>query len=559
MLLNLHVKNLALIEETEVEFGEGLNILTGETGAGKSILLDSVNLALGAKAEADIIRNGADSALVELTFDMSGEGIRSKLEEMDLPVEDVITISRKISPGRSVSKVNGESVSQRQVKELSELLLDIHGQHEHQSLLQKKKHLAILDAFMGKEAEELCGKVEKAYEEWKGLLREVEEGRMDDAKRARELDLLTYEYDEIMAANLKIGEDEELEKRYTLLTNARKISEALNGAYALCGNEGDGAAPLISRALKELGSVSGYEEGLQNFYSQLLDIEALLEEFNRGVSDYMQDMECDGQDLAEVEERLNCLNHLKDKYGSSLEKVLAYCDALEGKIERMQNHDSYMAGLEKKCKDSQEVLMQYCENLSALRRKESLEFAKLLKEALVELNFLSVEFAVSINEKEVGRDGMDDVEFMISTNPGQALKSISQVASGGELSRIMLALKTMMAEKDAIDTLIFDEIDAGISGKTAWRVSEKLGSLAKVHQVICITHLPQIAAMSDMHFEIEKSTDGSSTRTRLHVLDADGSVKELARLLGADDLSEFALQNAMEMKNKAGNIKQSMV
>ncbi len=557
MLISLHVKNLALIEETEVEFAPGLNILTGETGAGKSILLGSVNLALGAKADKELIRHGADSALVELVFSAENEAVRTKLAEMDLPCdEEVVVISRKIQSQRSISRINGETVSVKQLKEIAELLLDVHGQHEHQSLLHKKKHLEIMDAYVGDGLSAKLAQVKTLYQERNRIAAEIAEQDMDDAGRNREAELLQFELQEIEQASLKPGEDEELENRYRRMVNSKKIGEALGNCYQCTSGDGDGASSLIGRAVRELHGAAAYDEGIEGLSDQIGEIEALLSDFNRELSNYMDDMEFDSADFAYVEERLNVINHLKDKYGRTIEDVLVYRDTLLDKIEKLNHFEAYMQKLQLQLQEVSAKLDKACEEVSKERHAKAVTLEKTLKTALEELNFLAVEFSVKIQRKEIAADGYDDVEFMISTNPGESVKPLGMVASGGELSRIMLGLKTVLADKDAVDTLIFDEIDAGISGKTAWKVSEKLGKLGKAHQVICITHLPQIAAMADNHYVIEKQTDGTSTVTGIRNLDEQGIKEELARLLGADTLSEAALSNAEELKVQASKYKQ---
>lgn len=557
MLLSVHVKNMALIEEAEVEFTSGLNVLTGETGAGKSILLGSVNLALGAKADKDMIRSGAEYAQVELNF-TAEERILHKLEEMELPVEeDCVTISRRISGTRSVSRINGETVSARQIKELAELLLDIHGQHEHQSLLNKRKHLEILDAYSGSEVLPLLEEVGRLYRERNRIKEELDGQSMDDAARRRELELLEFEAREIEEAKLKEGEDEELEKSYRKMLNSQKISEALGNVYRFTDGDGEGAVNLLGRAVRELGSVASYDEALGELSSQLMETEALLNDFNRELSDYQEKMEFDGADFMAVEERLNVVNHLKEKYGRNISDVLEYGEEIQRKIEKLNDYENYMQKLSGDYEKAQKALREAAYALSKLRKTKAPGLAETLKKALEELNFLSIGFEVSIKEKEISTDGADEVEFLISTNPGEALKPLGMVSSGGELSRIMLGVKTVLADKDEVDTLIFDEIDAGISGRTAWKVSEKLDTLSKAHQVILITHLPQIAAMADTHFLIEKETDGSSTATDIRRLSRQGTMEELARLLGTDGLSEAALSNAEELMAQASKIKQN--
>lgn len=557
MLQSLHVKNLALIEESEVEFTPGLNILTGETGAGKSILLGSVNLVLGAKADKDLIRSGAEYALVELVFSDESGRIKEKLKEMDLPYEeDTVMLTRKIQPARSVSRINGETVTARQLKEISELLLDIHGQHEHQSLLRKKKHLEILDAFAGEKTAALLSETAKLYQEHSRLKSEIAGQEMDAAQRKRELEILYFEKNEIEGAALSPGEDEELENRYRRMANSRKIGESAGACYRCTGGE-EGAAVYIGRAVRELGVAAALDADLAGMSAQIAEIESLLNDFNRELSDYMESMEFDGSELMEVQERLNLINHLKEKYGKSIPEILEYENQLSEKIEMLENYEIHRKQQKEKYDGLESALLGKCGELSEVRKKEAEKLSERLTKALEELNFLSVEFAIHIEKKEIAPDGFDDVEFMISTNPGEPRRPLGLVASGGELSRIMLGIKTLFAAQDAVDTLIFDEIDAGISGRTAWKVSEKLGRLSGTHQVICITHLPQIAAMADTHFLIEKETDGESTVTAIHRLDDKGSLEELARLLGADELSGAALKNAQEIKKQASKIKQN--
>lgn len=557
MLQSLHVKNLALIEESEIEFTPGLNILTGETGAGKSILLGSINLVLGAKADKDLIRSGAEYALVELVFSDESGRIKEKLKEMDLPYEeDVVMLTRKIQPARSISRINGETVTAKQLKEISELLLDIHGQHEHQSLLRKKKHQEILDAFAGEKISVLLSEAGELYREHSRLKNEITGQEMDVTARKRELEILMFEKNEIEEAALSPGEDEEIENRYRRMSNGRKIGELTGACYRYTGGE-EGAAVYIGRAIKEINSAAALDADLLGMSSEITEIESLLSDFNRELSDYIESMEFDGSELIEVQERLNLINHLKEKYGKSIPDILEYADKLSEKIEVLENYESHMRQQKERFAQLEKSLTEKCGELSAIRKEEAKKLSERLTKALEELNFLSVEFAINIEKKEIAADGYDDVEFMISTNPGEPKRPLGMVASGGELSRIMLGIKTLFAKKDAVDTLIFDEIDAGISGRTAWKVSEKLGQLSGTHQVLCITHLPQIAAMADTHFLIEKETDGESTTTGIHRLDGQGSLEELARLLGTDGISGAALSNAQEIKKQASKIKQN--
>lgn len=557
MLHSLHVKNLALIEETEVEFGEGLNILTGETGAGKSVLIGSVNLALGAKFDKDMLRTGAESALVELVFSCEEDSeLTKKLREMDIPVEDTVTISRRLQPSRTVSKINGESVNTKQVKEIAELLIDIHGQHEHQSLLHKKKHLEILDAYGGAELAAALEVVAGLHHKVCDLKAQIEKEAMDESAKQREQALLEFECEEIDNAHLSHGEDEVLETKYRKLVNGKKIAEALSESYRYTGNDaGEGAGNSLSRALRCVNSVCEYDAQLEELAQQLAQIEDMLSGYNRDISAYLEDMEFDGGDFYQIEERLNQINHLKDKYGATMEDILQSYEQRRERLEKLADYEAYMNGLQAQLSVEEAQLRKAAEKLTEIRRQCATKLTEELLHALENLNFLSVQFAIEVRNKEISANGADDVEFLISTNPGEGLKPLAQVASGGELSRVMLAIKTVLASKDAIDTLIFDEIDAGISGKTAWKVSGQLNVVAGAHQVICITHLPQIAVMADKHFLIEKSAETGATLTQIRELKEEEKLCELARLLGGDELTEAALANAKEMRAQALSMK----
>jgi DNA repair protein RecN (Recombination protein N) len=557
MLYTLHVKNLALIKEQEIEFGKGLNILTGETGAGKSVVIGSVNLALGGKADGSLIRTGEEYALVELTFGIESDAQRQLLEEMDIPIEEdgSLTIQRKLMPNRSVSKVGGETVTARQLKEISNILINIHGQNDHQELLHKKKHLEILDDYCMDGLKDLFDNLSDEYKKMKDISEKLSETEMDETSRIREQELLEFEVQEISDAAVVIGEDEKLESAYHKMVNSRKISEAAYTAAAMTGSgdSEESASDIIGRAVRELSSVAYYDQELQGLLDQLSDVENLLSDFNRSLSGYIKDLEFDDEEFQTTEDRLNLINHLKDKYGGSLQSVLKALDEKQQRLDTLSDLDEYRSKLSREYETSKEEVLKLCKKISDIRKKGAASLKDKLKEALIDLNFLDVRFEIDVrsDEEKVSSRGYDDVEFMISTNPGEELRPLEKIASGGELSRIMLALKTVVADKDDISTLIFDEIDAGISGKTAWKVSRKLGTLAKDHQIICITHLPQIAAMADTHFMIEKGLDEGRTVTGIYALDEDASTGELARLLGAEKLTETTLENAREMRREA--------
>ena len=557
MLYSLHVKNLALIKEQEIEFSKGLNILTGETGAGKSVIIGSVNLALGAKADPSLIRTGEEYALVELVFGVENDLQRKQLEELEIPVEDdgTLVIQRKIMQGRSTSKVSGETVTAKQLKDISNILINIHGQNDHQELLHKKKHIEILDNYCMDDLSGLFDLLSDEYAKMKELEKQLSETDIDENTRLRETELLEYEVKEISDAEPVVGEDEQLESVYRKMVNGRKISEAANIALNLTGSGEmeESASDAVGRAVRELTSVVSYDSELEGLLSQLSDVESLLSDFNHALSGYLDGLEFDDEEFRTTEDRLNTLNHLKDKYGGSIEQVLKSLEEKEERLKAISDLDAHRDRLKKDYDDSLGKVKELCEKISKVRREGAKSLQEKLKDALVDLNFLDVRFEIDIesSEDKISSKGYDEAQFMISTNPGEALRPLDQIASGGELSRIMLALKTVVADRDDISTLIFDEIDAGISGRTAWKVSQKLGELSANHQIICITHLPQIAAMADTHYMIEKGLDAGRTVTSIYALSEKLSEKELGRLLGGDELTEATLLNAREMKQMA--------
>ncbi len=553
MLQNLHVKNLALIDEIEVEFADGLNIMTGETGAGKSIILGSVNLALGGRYSKDILRQGADFGLVELSFLVENQQQVRKLKELDIyPEEGVVLLSRRLMAGRSVSRINGETVQIGLLKEAAQILIDIHGQHEHQSLLYKKNHLGIVDAFAREEAADARKKVREAYKEYKACEKEMKENLSDEAQRAKELSFLQFEAKEIRDADLKPGEDEDLELLYRRMANSREIVESVNEAYIYTSEGNENASESLSRAIHAISGIADYDETASNLYDQLVEIDSLLNDFNRELAAYGNECEFSEEDFRETENRLNEINHLKTKYGHTIEEILRYCAQQEKRIQLLEDYDQYLEELKARYAAAKEKMKRQGKALSALRKKQAKALEKAIEDGLRDLNFENVQFQIQFTEtKDYTAEGIDEVEFMISLNPGQPLKPLANVASGGELSRIMLAIKSVMAKRDEIETLIFDEIDVGISGRTAQKVSEKMAVIGRGHQVICITHLAQIAAMADHHFLIEKATQSGDTKTEIRKLSEQESVKELARILGGAKITDTVLKSAVEMKELA--------
>ena len=557
MLQHLYVKNLALIDEIEVEFQKGLNILTGETGAGKSIILGSINLALGGRYSSDILRNEEEPAYVELTFRVENETQIKLLKSMDIfPEDGMVVLGRKMIGKRSVSKINGETVSATELKEAAEILIDIHGQHEHQSLLYKKNHLSILDTF-AKEKIQFCKEATaEAYKAYKACKEELESANLDETARAKEMDFLEFEIREIQGANLKEQEDELLEEEYRRMVNGKKITGGLDEAYGHTAMAHTNASDEISRAIHCLQDAARYDEKANELYAQLSEVDSLLNDFNRELSDYRESFEFSEEDFYEIETRLNEINRLKSKYGNSVEEILTYCKEKEDTLMKLQDYDLYLETLRKRVADAEKRVKVASEQLSELRKEAAKELAEYIRVGLLDLNFLDVKFEIVFDAlAHYTAQGIDDVEFMISTNPGEPIKPLGNVASGGELSRIMLAIKTVLAEKDQVETLIFDEIDVGISGRTAQKVSEKMAVIGKMHQVICITHLAQIAAMADAHYAIEKKVSDGKTKTQISLLNSEEEITELARILGGAEITSTVMQSAAEMKELAKRTK----
>ena len=552
MLENLHVKNLALIEEEDITFLDGLHILSGETGAGKSIILGALGLALGGKAPKEMLRDNEQEALVEAVFRVTSDRQRQELMEADVSVyDDQVILSRRISETRSVAKINGETVPANKLKQVGSIFIDIYGQQEHQSLIHKKKHLELIDDYAKAEIGQLKSELKSAYKEYVEKKQELDSANMDESSRLREISFLEHEIEEISSASLKVGEDEELEAKYKKMSNSKRIMEALGIARNNTADTG-GASDMIGRAVRELMMAANYDSDIESLSGMLSEVENLLGDFNRELADYMSDAEFDGEVFGDIESRLNSINRLKDKYGSTIELILETLDEKVARVNKLRSFEDYYNNLKKECQMAQDRLEELSLQLSIIRKENAKKFSKLLQQALQDLNFLDVQFDTKFERlSDYTMDGIDDVEFMISTNPGEALKPLKDIASGGEMSRVMLGIRTVMAENDNIDTLIFDEIDAGISGRTAQAVSEKLKMVSKGHQVICITHLPQIAAMADQHYLIEKSVLDGSTISSIQALDYHDSVKELARMLGGAEITQTVLDNAKEMKDLA--------
>lgn len=560
MLTHLHVKNLAVVEDIEVDFSEGLNIITGETGAGKSVIIGSVNLALGGKINAGMIRDGAPYALVEIVFLVS-EREAEALKQYDIYPEDgQVIISRKIMNGRSTNRVNGETVTVAMLKKISGGLIDIHGQHEHQSLLYPENHLLIVDRFDRDAIYPVKEKVAELYSEYVAVKKEYDTMCVSEEERSRELAFLEFERGEIEEAAVVAGEEEELEATYRKLKNSGNVLKAVSEAYGYTKEGSYNAGNLISDALGALNEVAGYDEAVDDYIRSLIDVDNILEDINHELSSYISRYSFDDELFEQTEKRLDFIRKLFAKYGGTYERMEEHYNEVIERYRLLSEYEKNSAVLEEKLGGIKEELDAFSKKLTLLRRESAGKLCKLTRDALESLNFLNVNFDIEVNsDREYSANGTDRAEFLISTNPGEAVRPLADIASGGELSRIMLAIKSVLADKDSVNTLVFDEIDAGISGRTAQMVSEKLAYISRNHQVICITHLAQIASMADAHYLIEKhQTEDGRTKTLISLLDEKKSEGELARILGGAKITDLVITSAAEMKKLAKQWKENL-
>ena len=555
MLKNIHVKSFALIDEVEINLASGLNVLTGETGAGKSIIIDAVNFALGQRVSKDVVRDDAEYALSELVFEINDDKTKERLNQFDIPLDDnEVLIQRKITNGKSTARINGETVTLSTLKLIAAGLIDIHGQHDNQSLLSKTSQQNLLDTILSDELKELLIRMKDTYVNLNNKISEYEQLNTKEAEK--EIAFLQYELNEIDSSSLHEGEDEALESDYKKMNNSKRIADLVSGAHRITGYDSEGAGSLIGRALPMIRQASSIDDDAKDLELILNDIDGLLNDFNRSIADYEMSLDFSDEDYKNTEDRLNLINSLKNKYGKSIKEILDKRDEFEDELNRLLNADEYKSALLSEITSLKKEAYKLCKEISAIRKKGANKLSGEIAEALLDLNFLDSQFEIKVtsDEENMKQSGYDDIEFFISTNPGEALKPLNQVASGGEMSRIMLAIKSVCAN-DSTATLIFDEIDTGISGRTAQKVSEKMSRIAKEHQVIVVTHLPQIAAMADTHFEISKSVNNGRTITSIETLSEEGKIKELARMLGGVTITEKVLENAKDMKKQADEIK----
>ena len=561
MLSLLHIENIALIQSADIRFEPGFNVLTGETGAGKSIVIDSIGAVLGERTSRELIRTGAKSALVTAVFTQVPP--LPWLEENGFPTgEEELLLQRELQgDGRNVCRIDGKLVTVAQLRELGRQLLNIHGQHDGQQLLDPASHLGYLDQFGG--CQPLLESYQEAYRKWHDIRREMDKLQMDEAERSRRVDTLNYQIQELERAQLKAGEDEELSARRTLLRSAGRLMEAVQSAeFALSGDEDrDGACSLIAQAEGEVQGVSSISPELSELSEKLTALRCAADDAADTLRDLSRSFDFSPGELDQVEERLDLLYRLRKKYGPTVEDMLDYLDRCRKELDQIQYADDTLARLEKELSKARKEAARRGEALSQARREAAGALQARVQEELRQLDMPKVQFQTEFTPKggEAGMDetGLDEVQFLMSANLGEALKPIQKVASGGELARIMLALKNVLAEGDQIGTLVFDEVDTGVSGRAAQKVAEKMAQVARGKQVLCVTHLPQIAAMADTHFSVQKGEREGRTYTRLERLDRSQRREELARLIGGASITPSLLESAEELLRQAEQQKQT--
>jgi len=551
MISHLHVKDFAIINEMNIDFHSGLNIITGETGAGKSIIIEAVSLALGSRADTAFVRSGKDKAVIELVIEDCTPSASALLSENDIPVEEgQIIIRREISvSGKSICRVNNQIVSVSFLNTLCKKLADIHGQYDHQSLLDPELHITLLDLYNSSEILPIKALAEKSYLEYRKLSGELKSLIASASDNQRKRDFMAFELNEIVQAKLSPGEDTALEEEILSLQNSEKIYGNLSIAYETIYGASPSVLEALAKVQNQLQEISPYSKPVAGLLSEFDDAYYKLEDISREIRNIREDITFEPDQLDAAISRLDTIDKLKSKYGGSIEKILSYREQLEKDLSVMENIDEVKETLTQKLSVCEEQLKQACEELSALRKKSALELQHQVKEQLLELSFNSSEFEIRFSENPAGytANGTDMVEFLISTNRGEPLKPLAKIASGGEMSRIMLAFKKIIGDYDDISTMIFDEIDAGISGIAASIVGKKLKEIAEKHQIICITHLPQITACGSHNYKIVKHSDENSTYTTVVPLSEEEKVQEIARLLGGLNVTKSTLKSAEEL------------
>ena len=555
MLNQLSVRNVAVIDKLDINLHDGVSVLTGETGAGKSIIIDSINMILGDRANKELVRYGTDKAVVQAVFD-APKSVINILEENDIDVEDgTVIITRQVTKeGKSVARINGMVVTLNILREISDRLINIHGQHDNQALLTPIRHITFLDAYA--DNEEYINRYKDILSKKREIEKKISSLEMDEQEKMQRIDLLEYQVKEIKKASLEKDEEDDLREQRDIYTNAEQITKSVNEAYMNLyeGDEIQSAYDGISIAVNEISQISDLNPQLKSIYDTLNEIMYSLEDTAHEIKEFGETVEFDEQALNEIEERLDLISRLKRKYGNSIEEILEYLKEAESELNDIKLSDERTNELKEELKNITKELKEKGNVLTQRRENAAKVLEENIEKSLHELNMEKSKFKVSIeNDGTFYDNGMDKVEFLISTNPGEPLKPLVKIASGGELSRVMLAIKSILADSDGVDTMIFDEIDTGVSGKAAMSIAKKLAVIAKNKQVICITHLPQLTAMADNHYLIQKNTDGEMASTTLKELDEEGRELELARIIDGGEVTELALSHAKQMLENAKN------
>ena len=557
MLERLHIKNIAVIDEAEIEFNNGFNVLTGETGAGKSIIIDSINMVLGERTSKNLIRNGEKKAVVEALFYINNAEIISQLDEMGIETEDgMLLLYRDVNTdGKSVYKINGSMATASNIREIASMLINIHGQNDNQSLLTPSAHIDFLNAY-AKLSTEL-----NAYRTEHKLVNELEESinnlQFDEREKERQTDLYSFQIEEINNANLTVGEDEKLAERKRFISSIGKIADVINTSHSALYESERSVYDSISGVVNNLQSVAEYDDKLSEIYERLNSTAIELDDIIYQIRDYRDSMEFDESEIDQIENRLDTINNLKRKYGNTIEDILAYRDEISEKLNKFFKSDEEINRLQKELDIAKSARKELASKLTEARKKASLELSSKICNELSDLDMSKVRFEVEIKECEYNKNGCDSVEFLISVNAGEPLKPLSKIASGGEMSRIMLAIKSIFSDTDPVDTLIFDEIDTGVSGRAAQKIAEKINKISSNKQILCITHLAQIAAMADTHYLIEKAVENDRTFTKVSPLDDNSRKNELARIIGGAQITDTTVKAAAEMIELADSIRKS--
>lgn len=548
MLVNLHISNIALIDELDIDFSEGLNILTGETGAGKSIIIGSIGIGLGGRFDKSLLRDETKDGMVELLFNVD-EIMVEKLRKLEIEAGDgEVLISRRLAGNRTINRINNMTVTASVLKEAAGLLINLHAQHEQRTLLKPEMHMELLDSSDEKLAS-IKEEVRKLYNEHKEVVEKLESMQADEAERAKKLDFISYEINEIEQANLKQGEDDDLEIQFKKGSNAREIAEVTQEVYSITGyDDGRSAGNQLSRAVRDIQSLPKLDEDSAQLSEMLSEIDSLLSDFNKQLKDYMSESEFSEEELTEIEARLNLINSLKVKYGRTIDDIKNTLKELKEEQEDLLSYDETILKLSGKESELNDKMLSAAAKLTKARHSAADKLCKAISKSMMELNFNRVDFSMHFEELEkCTAGGKDKAVFYISTNIGEDPGPLNEIASGGELSRVLLSIKSAISEKGGTPTLIFDEIDSGISGVTAQKVGKMMKKLSGSHQIIAITHLPQIAAEADTAFVIEKTVDTGRTYTNIRSLTMDERVTEIARLLGGENITDSVISAAREM------------